>query len=114
MDGLRMALVVVFGLGGALVGWLYFLLMRYSLAGLGKGKPALRLAGKARVAKFVALALARAALFGCGLLGAILVSAWCLIAYTLGFIVARTVVVSRMTTAGSFSPPASEGRKHNG
>ena len=106
MDSLRIALVAVFGLGGALVGWLYFLLMRCSLTGLGKGK--------ARIAKFVALALARAALFGCGLLGAILVSAWCLIAYTLGFIAARTVVVSRMRTASSFSPPAPENGKHNG
>jgi len=106
MDPLDIATAIAFALAGLLVGWAYFSLMRYSLAYLGSKKTGMR--------QFVALAFLRVLLFVGGLFGAILVGAWSLIAYVLGFIVARTIAVGRARTACNSSPPASESREHNG
>jgi len=99
---------IAFALAGLVVGWAYFSLMRYSLIHLGRNK--------AGIMRFVALALLRVALFGGGALGALLVGAWCLIAYVLGFILARTIAVGRARTppGRGFSPITSESRDHNG
>ena len=103
---LEIAMPIAFALAGLAVGWVYFSLMRYSLTHLGRSK--------AGVMRFVALALLRIALFGGGALGALLVGAWCLIAYVLGFILARTIAVGRARTTGSFSPITSESRENDG
>jgi len=103
---LDIAVTIAFALGGSLVGWAYFSLMRYSLIHLGKEKTG--------IMRFVGFAFLRMVLFGGGLLGAFLVSTWCFLAYVLGFIVARTITVSRARTVGDFPPPASESREHNG
>ncbi len=106
MDALQITITIGLGLAGLAVGRVYFSLMRYSLAYLG-GK-------RNGTMKFVALALLRVVLFGGGALGALLLGAWCLVAYVVGFIVARTIAVGRARAAGSFSPTPSEGIKHNG
>jgi hypothetical protein len=97
---------VAFAIVGLLVGWGYFFLMRYSLLQLGKEKQ--------RIMVFVAFALLRMVAFGGGLLGAALVSTWSLIAYALGFVIARTVAVSRAKTSLDYSPPCSKNTKNNG
>lgn len=107
VEALQIAITIGFAFAGLVVGWVYFFLMRYSLTHLSRKKTA--------IMKFAALALLRVVLFlGGGVLGALLVGTWCLIAYVLGFIVARTIAIGRARTAGDFSPPASESRKHNG
>lgn len=98
MDAAEIALTVTFAVVGALVGWLYFLLMRRSLTHLGKGK--------AGMGRFVALLLLRVVLFGGGLLGALYSGNWCLISYMIGFILARTIAVNRL--GPSVAPPVSE------
>jgi len=96
---------VGFGFTGLMVGWAYFSLMRHSLTQLGKKKKGML--------QFVALALLRIALFGGGVLAAALVSTWSLVAYALGFVVARTIAVSKARFVGDFSPPISESKKSN-
>lgn len=103
---MALALALAFGFGGGLIAWAYFLLMRMSLARLG--------GGRGNAMRFVLLALARVALFGGGLVGAILVSGWCLVAYTLGFIVVRTIIVGKVERQASFSSPGSEEEKGAG
>jgi hypothetical protein len=94
-----------FGFAGLLVGWAYFSLMRHSLTQLGKKKKG--------ILQFVALALLRIALFGGGVLCAALVSTWCLIAYALGFVVSRTVAVSRARVLTDFSARDSGSKESN-
>ncbi len=105
---LEIAMPIAFALAGLAVGWVYFSLMRYSLTHLDKNK--------AGIMRFVALALLRVVLFGGGALGALLVGAWCLIAYLLGFILARTIAVGRARTppGRGFSPITSESRENDG
>lgn len=106
MDVLQITITIGFGLAGLAVGRVYFFLMRYSLAYLGRKRNG--------TMKFVAFALLRVVLFGGGVLGALLLGAWRLIAYVVGFIVARTIAVAKARAGGGFSPPASESIKHNG
>jgi hypothetical protein len=106
MDALDIAITIGFGLGGLLVGWTYFLLMHYSLLHLGRKKIA--------ITQFVVFAFLRMVLFGGGLAGAFLVGSWPLIAYVIGFVVARTVAVTRARTSVEFSPPEAENKKNHG
>jgi hypothetical protein len=82
---------------------MYFALMRYSLNHLSRKKTG--------IVQFVGLAVLRVVLFGGGLLGALLVGTWSLIAYVLGFVAARAVAVSRARTAADLSLPAAESGK---
>jgi hypothetical protein len=100
-------MTIAFGLAGSVVGWVYFALMRYSLSHLSRESTA--------IMKFAALALLRVVLFCAGgLVCALMVGTWCLVAYLLGFVVARTIAVGRARTAGGLSTPAPENRKNNG
>jgi len=83
---------IVFVPVGALVGWVYFAVMRHSLTSLGK---------KSGVLIFIALVLVRVVLFGGGAVAALLVGGWCIIGYALGFVVARTIAVSKARGVGS-------------
>lgn len=105
---LEIVMPIAFALAGLAVGWGYFSLMRYSLMHLGRNK--------AGIIRFVALALLRVVLFGGGALGALLVGAWCLIAYVLGFILARTIAVGKARTppGRGLSPTTSESTENNG
>ena len=105
MDALLIAMLIGFALAGMLVGWLYFSLMRYSLAYLDRE-------GR-RILRFVGFALLRVLLFGAGALAALLVGSWCLVTYLLGFILARTIVLGRVRSASPLSLLTSEGGKRN-
>ena len=85
MNALKILLVIAFAFVGLLVGWGYFALMRYSLIYIGRRRGTVR---------FVALVLLRVLLLAGGLFGAVQVSVWCLITYTVGFIAARTMSVA--------------------
>ena len=87
------ALPAAFGLAGLLVGWLYFRVLAHSVARLAERKGG--------VMWFVACALLRIALFGGGAAGALAFSGWCLIAYVLGFVLWRTVVVAKESRSQS-------------
>ena len=102
MAGMEIALAGAFTLGGGLMGWVYFLLMRRSLTRLREEEKPLR--------RFLLLALARILLFGGGVVAAMMVSIWCLAGYTLGFFAARTLLVRRLAvTFGSPAPRKQEG-----
>ncbi len=87
MDGRDIALTIVFALAGGLVGWVYLLLVRRSVAYLGKGKT--------QTATFVTFMLVRFALLGCGFAGAAYFGAWPLIGHLAGFFIVRTIMVGR-------------------
>ena len=89
--------MIVFGVVGLLVGWLYFHIMHYSLSHLARKRTG--------VMVFFGLALVRLALFGGGLVAAVQVGPWCLVTYVVGFVVARTVVVRIVRSDGTAPPP---------
>ena len=92
-----------FGVLGVAVGWAYFALMRYSLIQLGRER------GSA--GQFIGLAVLRIILFAGGLAGAALVGTWCLLAYAVGFIIARTVAVAKARSVNKNSRRPSEDRE---
>lgn len=106
MNVWKIALPVVFAAAGVLVGMVYFWMMRRSLTGFGT-----RNAGIARILGF---GLLRLALFGVGVFGALKTSGWSLIAYLLGFFVARTVIVRRARAEGVVPLSESEGEEKDG
>jgi hypothetical protein len=105
VEVLDIAMPLAFVLVGLLVGGVYFFLMKYSLNHLGERK--------LRIGHFVGFALLRIALFGGGVVGAYFVGPWCLVTYVVGFVVSRSLAVSRAKAGGAFSPPASESGGHN-
>jgi len=102
----KIVLPIVFAAAGVLVGVVYFWMMRRSLTGFGT-----RNAGIARILGFGVL---RLALFGAGVFGALKTSGWSLIAYLLGFFVARTVIVRRARAEGAAPVSESEGKEEDG
>jgi hypothetical protein len=86
---------IVFGIAGLLVGWIYFAIMRRSVARFTERRGG--------VMQFTGLVLVRAALVVGGAVGAALVSTWSVIAYLAAFLVIRTVVVA----AARREPPLS-------
>ena len=101
----RIVLVVMFGLAGGSVGWLYFLLMRESLSYIVNGRGG--------IPKFVAFAALRAALFIAGLVAAFMVGSWLVLPYAAGFFVARLVIVRRARAGGTGTSAESAREEHN-
>ena len=77
---------IVFGIAGLLVGWVYFAMMRRSVARFAEQRGG--------VMQFTGLVLVRAALLVVGAVGAAFVSTWSVVAYLVAFFVVRTVVVA--------------------
>lgn len=94
---------IVFALAGLLVGWGYFVLLRFSLTKLGGESP--------RILPFVALYLLRLILFAGGIVAAALVGTWSLIAYAVAFVVARSVTVCKSRCGLPNLSGSSEGKK---
>ena len=82
----QIILPIVFAIVGVVAGRFYFQVLRHSLVYLDK---------KRSIFMFIALALARSLSLAAILIGALLMSGWCLIACIAGFIVARTVVLTK-------------------
>ena len=87
VSALYVAKLVACGVAGLVVGWAYFRVMKRSLTYLGKGRNG--------TIPFVSMVVLRILLFGGGVLATYLMGPWCLVAHMLGFILARTLVVSR-------------------
>lgn len=86
----RIALGLVFALGGGLVGWAYFTLMQYSVRRIAEDG--------VDAGRFVLFLLPRLALFAGGVYAAISAGPACLIGYMAGFLVTRTIIVRRART----------------
>jgi len=95
MDAPKTLVAIAFVPAGLLVGWAYFALMRCSLGYLGQ---------KGGTVRFVVLVLLRVLLLAGALFGAVQVSTWCLITFTAGFVVARTIAVARARPDEDSSP----------
>ncbi len=75
-----------FAVVGGAVGWAYFSILRHSVK---------ERAGKPSAGRFALLALARMAIFAACLAPAFWLGTWPVVGYMAGFVVARTVLVSR-------------------
>ncbi len=95
MSGEVIAFALLFTAAGAVAGWLYFSIMHYSMTFID--------GGTAGIVKFVALALARMALFAVVLIAAFAQGLWSVIGYAAGFLVMRTAVLARVR---KFAEPA--------
>jgi len=92
-----------FGLVGMVVGWLYLQLLRMSLTHLQRPRG---------VWMFLGFLVLRVALFGGILVLALFSGTWALVAYAIGFIVARTVILARARagTRDAVTDPEDKGR----
>jgi hypothetical protein len=91
MSGLgTAALALAFAVAGAVAGWVYFHLLKFSLRFLEPGHRS--------TAWFAALAIGRLALFAAGGAAALFLGIWSLAAYTAAFLIVRTVIVARVRT----------------
>jgi hypothetical protein len=84
--GTQAALTALFTLAGAGVGWLYFSILRYSVARLSKGEVG--------TGAFIGLVAMRLVLFGGGAYAALVLQDWWyLIGYLAGFFAARFFIL---------------------
>lgn len=107
MDARTVMLTIAFALAGGIVGWVYCLLVRYSVAAhLGPEK--------SRLGKFIGLMVVRVAIIGAGFFGALHFGTWPVIGYTAGFFIARTVVLSRARAETAVRNKSREIKQANG
>lgn len=95
------AIPAAFAAAGAVLGWVYFRLLRFSLRFLEPGRRSM--------GWFGLLAISRLALFAAGAAGALLAGIWPLIAYTAAFIIVRTVIIAHVR-----AEPAQNGGEADG
>jgi len=81
------AVAVAFAAMGAAIGWVYCLLVRFSVERVGKEE--------LRMTKFIVIMLLRVALVAGGFMAAACFGTWPIIGNIAGFFVMRTVMVSR-------------------
>lgn len=80
-------LIAAFGIGGVLLGWVYLRLLQISLTSLSATGGGMK--------TFVAFLLLRLCVFGGGVALAMYFGLWTFVAYAAGFILTRTIIVSR-------------------
>lgn len=99
-------LAAAFLAGGVVLGWAYFRLMRFSLQYLGRST--------AMVSRFTGLAVLRIALLCAGAVAAFTAGLWPFIAFTAGFLTARTMALSGVEADKAETEETSDGTKADG
>ena len=99
MDPLRITLLIAFAALGAGVGWAFCLILRRTIVYL---LPERRSPGR-----YAAWAILRVAMVAGGFVAAAWLDTWCAVTYSVGFFLARTMVL-----AGTRAAPGTEEERH--